>query len=54
MVTVEVNLQEGDEKPEQHLDDGEHIERVIVPLDQLYSKLTGKHAMCLSPFCESK
>ena len=42
MVTVEVNLSESDEKPEQHLDDGEHIERVIVPLNQLYEKLQGK------------
>ncbi|KAF1822388.1 uncharacterized protein K489DRAFT_381142 [Dissoconium aciculare CBS 342.82] len=39
MVTIEVNLKEGDEEPEQHLDEGEHIERVVVPLDQLYEKL---------------
>ncbi|SMQ49259.1 unnamed protein product [Zymoseptoria tritici ST99CH_1A5] len=39
MVIIEVNLKEGDEEPEQHLDAGEHIERVIVPLDQLYDKL---------------
>ncbi|KAF2482669.1 NUDIX hydrolase domain-like protein [Neohortaea acidophila] len=39
MVTVEVNLSEGDDKPEQHLDDGEFIERVIVPLHELYDKL---------------
>lgn len=44
MVTVEVNLKAGDEQPEQHLDDGEHIERVIVPLNQLYDKLKGKCA----------
>ena len=44
MVTVEVNLKEGDKPPEQHLDDGEHIERVIVPLSQLYNKLQGKHS----------
>ena len=42
MVTVEVDLKEGDEQPEQHLDDGEHIERVVVPLSELYDKLQGK------------
>jgi len=41
MVTVEVDLKEGDEQPEQHLDDGEHIERVVVPLSELYDKLQG-------------
>ena len=39
MVTVEVDLKEGEETPEQHLDEGEHIERVIVPLSDLYDKL---------------
>ncbi|KAM0722658.1 hypothetical protein Q7P37_002099 [Cladosporium fusiforme] len=39
MVTVEVDLKEGDEEPEQHLDDGEHIERVVVPISELYEKL---------------
>ena len=42
MVTVEVELKEGDEEPEQHLDDGEHIERVVVPISELYEKLQGK------------
>lgn len=42
MVTVEVDLKEGDKQPEQHLDDGEHIERVVVPLSELYDKLQGK------------
>jgi hypothetical protein len=41
MVTIEVNLKEGDDEPEQHLEEGEHIERVVVPLDQLYEKLQG-------------
>lgn len=41
MVTIEVQLKEGDEQPEQHLDEGEHIERRVVPLDQLYEKLQG-------------
>lgn len=41
MVTVEVTLNEGDEEPEQHLDEGEHIQRVIVPLTELYDKLQG-------------
>ncbi|KAI0004773.1 NUDIX hydrolase domain-like protein [Xylariaceae sp. FL0662B] len=39
MVTVEVDLGENDEKPEQHLDDGEYIERLVVPLSELYNKL---------------
>ena len=42
MVTVEVELKEGDEEPEQHLDDGEHIERVVVPISELYEKLQGE------------
>ena len=41
MVTIEVNLKEGDKEPEQHLDEGEHIQRVIVPLTELYDKLQG-------------
>ena len=41
MVTIEVNLKEGDEEPEQHLDPGEHIERRIVPLTELYDTLHG-------------
>ncbi|KAK5108469.1 hypothetical protein LTR62_008287 [Meristemomyces frigidus] len=39
MVTIEVNLKEGDKEPEQHLDEGEFIERRIVPLSELYSTL---------------
>ncbi|EON68080.1 hypothetical protein W97_07228 [Coniosporium apollinis CBS 100218] len=39
LVVVEVRLSEGDEEPEQHLDSGEHIQRVVVPLDELYEKL---------------
>ena len=42
MATVEVQLKEGDKEPEQHLDDGEHIERRVVPLSDLYSTLQGK------------
>jgi hypothetical protein len=45
-VTIEVNLKEGDEEPEQHLDEGEFIERRIVPISELYSTLQGKS--CLS------
>ena len=41
MVTVEVELKEGDAEPEQHLEEGEHIERVVVPLEELYEKLQG-------------
>ena len=41
MVTIEVNLKEGDAEPEQHLDEGENIERRIVPLAELYNTLQG-------------
>jgi len=37
--TVEVQLKEGDKEPEQHLESGEHIERHVVPLDELYERL---------------
>jgi ADP-ribose pyrophosphatase len=36
---VEVQLDEGDEEPEQHLEAGEHIERIVVPLSELYDRL---------------
>ncbi|KAF2659403.1 hypothetical protein K491DRAFT_651182 [Lophiostoma macrostomum CBS 122681] len=39
LATVEVNLKEGDTEPEQALDDGEFIERVVVPLEELYERL---------------
>ena len=39
LATIEVNLKEGDTEPEQALDDGEFIERVVVPLDELYDRL---------------
>lgn len=40
LAMMEVHVEEDDpELLEQHLDDGEHIERVVVPLDQLYEKL---------------
>src|SRR5208282_2994260 len=39
LAMVEVRLNEEDEEPEQHLDDGEHIQRVVVPLDELYERL---------------
>lgn len=42
MVTIEVDLKEGDKEPEQHLEEGEHIERRIVPLADLYDTLHGK------------
>lgn len=42
MVTVEVELKEEDEEPEQHLDEGEFIERRVVPLNELYSTLKGE------------
>ncbi|KAI0880148.1 NUDIX hydrolase domain-like protein [Annulohypoxylon maeteangense] len=39
LVMVEVKLGERDEEPEQRLDDGEHIQRVVVPLSELYDRL---------------
>ncbi|KAF2178711.1 hypothetical protein K469DRAFT_717927 [Zopfia rhizophila CBS 207.26] len=39
LATVEVVLGEGDKEPEQVLDDGEFIERVVVPLGELYERL---------------
>ncbi|KAF2634166.1 hypothetical protein P280DRAFT_474827 [Massarina eburnea CBS 473.64] len=41
MAMVEVQLKEGDDalKVEQRLEDGEHIERVVVPIQDLYEKL---------------
>ncbi|KAF2447360.1 hypothetical protein P171DRAFT_430250 [Karstenula rhodostoma CBS 690.94] len=39
LATVEVQLKEGDQEPEQALDDGEFIERVVVPLEELYERL---------------
>ncbi|KAJ4356153.1 uncharacterized protein N0V89_004183 [Didymosphaeria variabile] len=39
LATVEVQLKEIDKEPEQALDDGEFIERVVVPLEELYDRL---------------
>lgn len=39
MAMVEVQLNEGDDEPEQRLEDGEHIQRVVVPLADLYDRL---------------
>ncbi|KAF2116499.1 NUDIX hydrolase domain-like protein [Lophiotrema nucula] len=39
LATIEVELKEGDTEPEQALDDGEFIERVVVPLEELYTRL---------------
>ncbi|PSR76331.1 NUDIX hydrolase domain-like protein [Coniella lustricola] len=41
LVMVEVQLPEGEsvEMPAQRLDDGEHIQRVVVPLSELYERL---------------
>lgn len=39
LVMVEVQLEEQDEEPEQRLEDGEHIQRVVVPLSELYQRL---------------
>ncbi|RVD88931.1 uncharacterized protein DFL_003095 [Arthrobotrys flagrans] len=38
-VVMEVELKDGDPEPQQQLDDGEFIERVVVPLDELHDKL---------------
>jgi len=39
LAMVEVDLKEGDVEPEQALDDGEFIERVLVPVEELYERL---------------
>lgn len=39
MVTIEVDIKEGDEMPEQELDEGEHIERRVVALSELHETL---------------
>ncbi|KAK3295323.1 NUDIX hydrolase domain-like protein [Chaetomium fimeti] len=39
LVMVEVRLGEGEPLPEQRLEDGEHIQRVVVPLAELYGRL---------------
>ncbi|KXJ88970.1 ADP-ribose pyrophosphatase [Microdochium bolleyi] len=39
LVMVEVKLGESDALPEQRLEDGERIERVMVPLDDMYDRL---------------
>lgn len=39
MVTIEVDVKEGEEMPEQQLDEGEHIERRVVVLSELHDTL---------------
>lgn len=39
MALVEVQLKEGDQEPEQRLEDGEHIQRVVIPLAEFYERL---------------
>lgn len=39
LVTVNVNLSEKDEEPEQHLDEGEHIVKRVVPIQDLHQTL---------------
>lgn len=39
LAIVEVQLKEEDKEPEQHLEAGEHIERIVVPLNELYDRL---------------
>jgi ADP-ribose pyrophosphatase len=36
---VEIQLKEGDPEPEQHLDEGEDIQRVNIPVAELYTRL---------------
>ena len=36
---VEIHLNEGDPEPEQHLDEGEDIQRVNIPISELYGRL---------------
>ena len=39
LAMVEVQLREGEQMPEQRLEDGEHIQRVVVPISKLYNRL---------------
>lgn len=39
LVMVEVNLNEEEGPAEQRLEDGEHIQRVVVPIAEMYEKL---------------
>lgn len=39
MAMVEVQLKEGEPEPEQRLEDGEHIQRVVIPLAEFYERL---------------
>ncbi|GAA5934615.1 hypothetical protein JCM1841_004198, partial [Sporobolomyces salmonicolor] len=39
LATLEVELREGEEEPEPHLDEGEHIEVRITPVVELYAHL---------------
>ena len=39
LVTLEVELKEGEEEPKAHLDEGEHIEVRVTPLKDLYRHL---------------
>ncbi|PVI02079.1 hypothetical protein DM02DRAFT_613262 [Periconia macrospinosa] len=39
LVMVEAELGESDKLPEQRLDDGERIERVVIPLSEFYDRL---------------
>ncbi|CAO2653423.1 Nn.00g028340.m01.CDS01 [Neocucurbitaria sp. VM-36] len=39
LVMVEIRLKEGDAEPEQQLDEGEDIQRVNIPLSELYERL---------------
>ena len=41
LAIVRVELREGDAEPEQKLEEGEFIERVVVPVGELYGKLEG-------------
>lgn len=40
LVMVEAKLDESEKLPEQRLDDGERIERVVIPLSEFYDRLT--------------
>jgi len=53
LTTIRVELEEGDElkEPEQHLDEGEFIEKRIVALKDLYQTLLGKPGRRFVPRC---
>ena len=55
LTTIKVELEEGDElkEPEQHLDEGEFVEKRIVALKDLYQTLLGNSSIRRLPVCNA-